>query len=50
MNNKLPGTLGVDRVPPLPVHLQRARDDDALDALENLADVLGRYAAPNERR
>ena len=56
-SSRFPGALNeklrpfaIDGVPPAPVDLQRAGDDDAVDDGENVADVVRINAAADERR
>src|SRR5260370_38080172 len=48
--NELLSPFAIDGVPPGPVDLQRACDDDAIDDGENVADVARINAAPDKRR
>ena len=49
LNEKL-GPFAIDGVPPAPVDLQRACDDDAVDDGENVADIVRVDAAADKRR
>src|ERR1700722_16186816 len=48
--DELLSPFAIDGVPPEPVDLQRACDDDAIDDGENVADVARIHTAPDERR